>query len=201
MSQGYRCRRTSISIPELCLRTVDDCDSSRFFRKVCLTLFRPLPELRKLRRLPDRHFEPQSRDTLPVCAAQTKTERLNEMRQPTKSIAFLCHPQSGTNVLVGEAFANHLPRRLRAAPLESNAGHSCEQRYCDGGARCKDRLVPTHEFAEPIETVGRTSENRPTREVPLDVRGHLVRRLVSAATIFFKGLHRDPVEVAARRLY
>ncbi len=54
------------------------------------------------------------------------------------------------------------------------------------------------ELAEEVARGGGTGEDDLIREVPLQIGGEAVGRVVAALAIFFEALHHDPIEIAAQ---
>ena len=63
-------------------------------------------------------------------------------------------------------------------------------------ARAKRQLVPAPRFLKSIGRARRTGDDRFVVQVPLEVRGQTVGRLVAARAVLLQALHHDPVEIA-----
>ena len=60
------------------------------------------------------------------------------------------------------------------------------------------RAIAPHELAQPVRGAGRPCQDRLVVQVPPQVHGQAVGRLVPAIAVLLQGLHHDPVQVAAQ---
>ena len=79
----------------------------------------------------------------------------------------------------------------QAADQNANRQHREQRRR-----RREAELVTPDGLLKLIETAGRTGDHRLAVQMPLDVHGQAVGRLVAARAVFLQALHHDPVQVA-----
>jgi hypothetical protein len=77
---------------------------------------------------------------------------------------------------------------------DTQAQHQCRHHRA---ARRKSEPVPAPGLLEAAGCAGRPGEHRLVVQVPLQVGGEAVGRVVAALTVLLQTLHHDPVEVAA----
>jgi hypothetical protein len=95
--------------------------------------------------------------------------------------------------------------RLREFPLSRSPlpherrrreSQTQDQGQRDAGGPDGGGLVPARHFLEPVKLTGRPGENRLILEMPFQVGGESVGRLVTPRAVLLQTLHHDPVEVA-----
>ena len=86
--------------------------------------------------------------------------------------------------------------RLRDACLPGKADDAHEQRGRNQGSSRHRAGVAAHECPHPIGRARRSGPHRLGRQIPTNIHGQSIGRLVSPRAIFFQGLHRDAVEIS-----
>ena len=79
---------------------------------------------------------------------------------------------------------------------DGGADHTKNQCGSDGRARSKNKFVSAKGFLEPVGRAGGAGDDGFVVEVPLQVGGHTVRRLVTPGPVLLQALHHDPVQIA-----
>src|SRR5204862_5890043 len=95
---------------------------------------------------------------------------------------------SGDGTIVDASFFNLLPQGDR------QANH---QRRCDPTGGSKRKSVPLNRFSEPVESARWASHDGFIAQVPLDVRGQAIGRLVTPSAFFLQTLHHNPIQIAS----
>jgi hypothetical protein len=66
------------------------------------------------------------------------------------------------------------------------------------GADGQTELPSPDELARPVGQARRPRQNRLVAQVAPDIRGEVVRRVVSTRSVLFQRFHHDPVQIAAQ---
>jgi hypothetical protein len=100
---------------------------------------------------------------------------------------------------VAPARLGHIALPRRDPGLPEGQAQAPEQRGDRHRRRSNSGAMPSHELAHAVRAARRSRQHRLPTQVPVEIGGEALGRLVAASAVFVEASHHDPVEVAAQR--